>query len=444
VKPRWLLEAPEALCVCVGAALRLGGRDYAPLWGYDFHQHWYYVDYLTKHHAIPPPSYGTAAYHPPLYYWIAAWLSTPGAAQMFSIVAGIARLILLWVGLRIVLPENRLARTLALALAAVLPCSIQLDIMVTNEALNALLGTAALVVLVLMLRRKRLGWGIAEGAIIGAMLLTKVSGLIPLGLCGLAAAVPLLRRQGLRAAAAPLCAVALGAAIGMPFHLWRRSQTGEVIVSSPYQVVPEGIAYARSFDSVPYWRRRPLTYAFGLGHGEIFRQIPCQPADADRFLPVLLATTFGDYYNQWFSGLVDPATPSLTVNDRPMPQSTIKLLRASIYAGAVIAIAILCAWIAAARRALRERNEELGLLLLAPALATLGQLHYAIKYPFIHAGMIKAHYIQFVAAPLFGLFGVAVAWLWSRPRTRAAAIALCAATAVVAVYSIDARTGWFR
>src|SRR6516225_341158 len=70
VKRRWLLEAPEALCVCVGAALRLGGRDYAPMWGYDFQQHWYYVDYLATHHTIPPPSYGTAAYHPPLYYWI--------------------------------------------------------------------------------------------------------------------------------------------------------------------------------------------------------------------------------------------------------------------------------------------------------------------------------------------------------------------------------------
>jgi hypothetical protein len=53
------------------------------------------------------------------------------------------RLLLIWVALERWLPESRVARRVALALAAVLPSSAHLDGMITNETLLMLLSAAS-------------------------------------------------------------------------------------------------------------------------------------------------------------------------------------------------------------------------------------------------------------------------------------------------------------
>src|SRR5262249_3087783 len=71
-----------------------------------------------------------------------------------------------------------------------LPCAVHLDGMVTNESLNALLGTLALLLLALALAaegRRRYWLSLGFGLALAAQLLTKVSGLIPLGLVGVGA-----------------------------------------------------------------------------------------------------------------------------------------------------------------------------------------------------------------------------------------------------------------
>jgi len=449
---RWRLEIPEALAVLLGAWMRLAGfANYYPRWGYDFVHHWHYIQALATRHVLPPASEGVSTYHPPLYYLLASLVAGQDnieAVQAISIVAGIARLVVLWIGLRVMLPEDRLARTVALALAAILPCAVHLDLMVTNEALHCLLTTGALLLFVLVLRsqgRRRVWWGAALGATLALALLTKVSSVMLLGIMGLAYALQLIRqkspwRERVRQTAPLGIALALAVALAAPFYFMRRRESGHVFLVTAF----EGMHGSRAeFLDTPYWKRQPPTYAFGWGDAEFLR-LPCYPNDLHRFWPVLLASTFGDYYNFWFSGYVDSAAPARMINGHPMSEATIPLLRASVWAGIPIAAAVVVAFIVAIRRAWRTRNAELGALLLAPALATLAQAHLGIKYPWEDAGIIKGHFIQFVAAPLFGLFGMAVGWLWRRPRARVAAVALCASVAVVAAYTMDARTGWFR
>ena len=47
-------------------------------------------------------------------------------------------------------------------------------------------------------------------------------------------------------------------------------------------------------------------------------------------------------------------------------------------------------------------------MLLAPPLAIAGLLYFTIAHPFDSEGVIKATYVQFGCAPLYGLFGLAV------------------------------------
>ena len=80
-------------------------------------------------------------------------------------------------------------------------------------------------------------------------------------------------------------------------------------------------------------------------------------------------------------------------------------------------------------------------MLLAPPLAIAGLLYFTIAHPFDGEGVIKATYVQFGCAPLYGLFGLAVEWLWGRGRAgRVLAWTALAGLALVAIYTFVCRT----
>src|SRR5205807_1056447 len=103
----------------------------------------------------------------------------------------------------------------------------------------------------------------------------------------------------------------------------------------------------------------------------------------------------------------------------------------SALAGSLIALVTLVAWLIATVRCAVRRNGLSMVLLAVPLLATLGQAHYAMLYPNL-IGPVKGLYMQFAAAPLCALFGIAVAELWRRGRWRALAIVEVLALVVVA------------
>jgi hypothetical protein len=456
LRKRLLEAAPEVVLLLFGAALRLRlHAAFNPRWGYDVWEgHLAYIRFVAAHGSLPPPGLNSETFNPPLYYWIAAHVMRAGLGvvwlQWMSIASAIARLVVLALGLRLALPRDRRARLTALALAAVLPCALHADGMVTNESLQMLWGTCALFALLSALRssgRRRALWSAVLAVVLALMVWTKASGLVLVALTAAAALLDYLCQRGTWRArlrgAAPLALASLAAlALSLPGYALRNRSTGHLIVTS-FDSFPNIMREYEPYRRLPLWERRPLRYVFGLGHGALV-QAPYYPNDVDRFLPTVIASTFGDYYNYLFSGTGQVDETTVEVNTRPMRASLLPWLRASCCGGAVIGLATLIAWLATLVRGLRARD-PLVALLAAPALALLAQLSFAIQYPVDDEGPVKGLYLQFAAAPLFGLFGIAVSACWRHSRwSRLVALLLLAALLAVALYSVHALDHSYR
>ena len=98
-----------------------------------------------------------------------------------------------------------------------------------------------------------------------------------------------------------------------------------------------------------------------------------------RFFPVLLASTFNDYYVYSYSGGGRYRT------DRSVSPAGVTLGCMSVMAGTAIALVTVIAWFAAVRALWRRREDgepdPRFALLLAPLGALIGQIHFATKYP---------------------------------------------------------------
>jgi hypothetical protein len=438
---------PLALLLAIALRLRLA-ETYDPHWGYDVESHLGYLRYVAIHGALPPLHLLRTAYHPPLFYWVAALAARHGATlaglRSIDLWAAIARLGLLAWGLRRLLPESALARTFALVLAGVLPAALQVDGMLSNEAPSILFCTAALILGALALRAQgRARWALSAGlaAALALALATKVSALALAALVAVfAIADGALAPGSLRARmgrALPLVlAAAVALAATLPIYARHRAESGRLIATGYDTVAPER-ALAEGVRDVPYLRRRPARYLVGLGSGAIFAR-PYYPSDASRFWPPLLASTFADYYGYRFAGTPLPGEAAVPVHDGAVAERTLVWARRSVAAGVPIALATLAALAAAAVALARRRDLARLFLVAAPVAAVAGQLHFAIAYPFDAEGPVKGAYLQFAAAPLFALFGVALAWTLRR-RLRWPLFALeLAALALVAGYSLHA------
>jgi hypothetical protein len=126
---------PELAAFFLGALLRVSmAWTYRPEWSYDYGDHWAVVTWILQHGHLPPVDALREAFHPPLFYVVAAQLLKLGVSskQMIAlpIVCGTLRLALIWYGLERYLAESRRARVAALALASVTASSVHIDGMV--------------------------------------------------------------------------------------------------------------------------------------------------------------------------------------------------------------------------------------------------------------------------------------------------------------------------
>jgi 4-amino-4-deoxy-L-arabinose transferase-like glycosyltransferase len=313
-------------------------------WSYDSHWHWLVVEWILEHHRIPTPDDVGQAQHPPLWYLTAAGLTALGVPRggivWVSIVAGIVRLALLWVGLELYLPRARVARLAALGLAAVLAASVHTDGMIYPEATSGMLLTAAMVLVPLVFRRS--GWprwrmAGCIGLLFGLALLTKISGLVVLGAVGVAAGLELIRsRDG-------------WAARGWRLLCWAWMLVVCLGVSGWYfarNVRDYGRPFVTSFDvksqhwvvadlrRAPFLERRTLNFFVGWDSSvPLFPYYPSGIEPHPQFFPVAVASTFVDYWNYSFSG----SNPEVAVPDSPAGGHrpiTPRVFRASQYAAA--------------------------------------------------------------------------------------------------------------
>lgn len=450
---RWLgMRKTELAVFLLGAALRVTmGISFQPEWAYDAHGHFAVIDWYVKHQAIPAPDVLFHAFHPPLFYTIGALIKSGGgdleSIQWLSIICGILRLALIWAGLELYL-KARPARIAALSLVAVLTASVHTDGMVYGEPLSGLLAAVALLMTPLIFQRSPARrWWLASGlgVVLGLSMLTKVSNLViiaSIGFCGLCEV--LFKRFEGRQRWSALGSWALVGALCIAVSGWYYARNvrdyGRPFVTS--FDLPTDSKTVEAARKKPLLERRSLGYAFGYS-ADIYRY-PYYPASVEphsNFFSALLAATFNDYWNYSYSGL-DPQAPSpmRTPIGRPLTPALLELSRRAVLGGTLIALATACATWFGLRKLLAERNWGLIALVLAPLLVVAAALQFAIANPVDQSGVVKGNYLQFAAPPLYGLFGVAVAWAHEKPIRWPLASLLWLSLWLVAAYSIYCRT----
>jgi 4-amino-4-deoxy-L-arabinose transferase-like glycosyltransferase len=422
----WLrTRMPECALLLLGLCLRLTMRwRYAPDWGFDAGGHFVYIDWILEHRAVPDPDAFFHAFHPPLFYALAAAIAghSRTTAVWIAIVLGTLRLVVIWAGLEIYFHGRRWARLSALALVAVLPASVHVDGLVYGEAMSGFLVACAMLLTLLAFRQPaRSRWRLTTllGIVLGIALLTKISGAVIL---------------------VGICAAAILEFVFAPHGDWQTrwkhllpwaSTLVMCFAVCGWYFVPIAKSYGRpfvtSFDTLqkdavaesgktPYLDRRRL--GFLLGWDRAIYDLPYWPTAAGehpRFFPLLMVSTFVDYYNFSYSGLRpdDPATSR--ANARPLTPRLLGFSRLSAVGGTFIALGTTVAFVACLYGELRKQRWGVVALLVGAALSILSALHFAIQFPSDSNGVIKGTYLQFGAPPLYAMFGVAVAWTQRKP-----------------------------
>lgn len=410
---------PELLLVGLGLALRATmAVNYDVRWGYDFGDHWLNVEWYSTHSGLPPLTMSRTADHPPLFYWLAAAAYRAGVTQarmnFISLACGSLRLLVIWFGLERNLPFSRAARLMGLAIVSVMPSSIHLDGMVSNEGLNNLLAAIVTVLMAELVRaegRRRWLIALAMGLVAGLELLTKVSGLVLIGAGGLAATVELWWvghdgwRGRLRRLLTWVAALAVVLAVSGWLFVYNQRANGKMFVTG---FEGPDAAYFAPIEHVPYLERRKPNFFYGWSNA--IYSSPYWPAAVEPtsyFWPPLVASTFVDYYSYHFAGNKQPTEIK---NARDVPLRASQASGYSALGGTWIAAVTVIAWLATALVVFRRREAAALPLLFVPLVALAGQLHFAVKYAVDAQGPIKGLYMQFAAVPLYGLFGLGATW----------------------------------
>lgn len=441
--------APVLALLLCGVGLRLFmAASWDIYYSHDFDAHLALVDWFAQTLRLPPLALSRAAYHPPLYYLLAgrlvrAGLSIQGLALVGALL-GCLRLLLFAAALEVLpllstLP--RAARRFALALMVFMPSSVHGEVMLGGETLQNLLALCSLVLVALLFHaprrlRRSLLLAIALGLTLGVGVLVKISALMLLAALALGALAEALwlRDGGLRGRLQRLAPLALcgliATATSGPYLARNHHLHGKPLLTS-------FDAYDRALmqDLPPYLARRAPS--FFVGWPPSFFALPYNArAPRPSFLPVLVATTFVDYYNYAFAPYPEPGQPRVEGPQNPLRPDALRLGQLSMLGGTLLALATALGFVVALIAALRRRDAAQLTLLAAPLLILLGQLHFATAFPFDFRGQIKGSYMLLTAPVLCVVLGAT----WDALRRRGAlgralAAVLLLALGMVALYA---------
>jgi hypothetical protein len=173
------------------AALFINNAPMLGVIGHDARFHMDYIQYILDHGRLPSVDQGAQMFQPPLYYMISAGLlqacglSTVNETAIYvlrmqAVVFGIAHLLLIGVGLRLLMPRQFGKQLIGIVVAAFMPLHLYSFQYPTNELLAATLTTGALVLALRFVQHDApsMKLGIALGACIAAALLTKTTPII--------------------------------------------------------------------------------------------------------------------------------------------------------------------------------------------------------------------------------------------------------------------------
>lgn len=216
--------------------------------GYDYFEHEPTVRWWLEHWSMPPLLLSRGSYHPQLMYALDAVLLKVGldidAVRVLSASIGCARLLLIWWALERYLPTRRAVRRVVLALAAAMPVSLHMDVMLNQEPLNNLwiiLFIIGIMELGSARPERRWRWGVWLGCVAGLGMLTKASNLILPATLGFGALLEVVQRRDLRIAQrfqrsyAWLGAMCLGLVLASPQYIYNRQVHGKAVIDGWYK-----------------------------------------------------------------------------------------------------------------------------------------------------------------------------------------------------------------
>lgn len=391
--------------------------------------------------------YSRETHQAPLYYFIAGRLVRLRAGWQgiaaFSVFLGCLRLILFEVGLLLVIRKSTVTRCAALGLAAVIPASVHLDGMINCDVLVGFASALTMLFALLMFRaagQKRRLAGLALGFTSAIALLSKISALAIVAAIGATALLELVWSREtswklrMRQFASPLLALAVLLVSTTWYFAHNVQRYGKPIVSSYDGRDRGGMA---PYWGIPVGSRRNLDFLYGwtldIYHAPRW---PSGYQPRPYLLPVLVASTFADYYQYHFA----PA-PSVPQPAHPEPTSVaLKLSRISIVAGTILAILAIIAWVITSVSSLKARRSAEVAMLLCPLFGLLGQIWYTWVYPVDWEGPIKGVLMQFSALPLCACVGIAISWLLNRGwYARVVGVIGIASICAVASYTVYCR-----
>lgn len=425
---RWLpAHAPELSLVLLGILMRVAAlRMYDVRLGYDYFEHEPVVTWWTQHWSMPPLALSRGASHSQLMYVVGGVAERLGATiddvQMIPAGLGCARLLLLWWALERYLPTRRLVRLLVLGLAAGMPVSLHMDVMLNQEPFSnfwMILFIIGVMELGSAPTERRLRWGIALGCVGGLALLTKVSNLILPAALGFGALLELVQRRDLplqqrvKRTYAWLAGICLSLLLASPQYIYNRQVYGKAIISGWYKR-PTAALLKDPASKRELLDRRTLGFVFSFNADVVrFPYYPSGLHPTPRFWPTLIGSSFSDYYNYSFNRPRD-AGGTLGANSRSVGGMTTVAAQASVASGIGISALAALGWLVAMPRMLLKREVARSVVLALPLLGVLGVLSMAIESPYDFEGIVKGHYFHFASWPLYALFGTSVAWLARR------------------------------
>jgi Flp pilus assembly protein TadD len=216
--------------------------------GYDSAAHLSYIQYLLDHHELPLVDQGFETNQPPLYYVLSAvalgvcGLETADSSGVYvlraiGMAAGVTHVTMILLMLGLVFPDHRRRVLIGWVIAATLPVHLYLFQYVTNEGLFAALASVALYLAMRMVTHGLYSWRdvMTLGAVLGALLLTKLTAALVIGVVAVMIGWSLVQRKQrhigawLHAVAAPVViAVVIGG-----WHYYRTwLQTGTAFVTA--------------------------------------------------------------------------------------------------------------------------------------------------------------------------------------------------------------------
>jgi 4-amino-4-deoxy-L-arabinose transferase-like glycosyltransferase len=397
--PRRAIVGSVSILALLAVVAVRNAFTYPSIGGYDAQEYITYARDLAESGDLPREGVG-AYYTPPGYMAIAGLAGRLGRAldlhdpdhlgQLLNALAVVGTGVIVFFLARVLWPARPVTWLAAVGFYSFFPIVLKTAAMFHPEPLGMLITAAALLVLALMARKRTNSWVLAVslGLLLGLGQLVRAWSLwmvaVALVVLGVIAVTDRAMRRNALAGAAIVVAVA--ALVPAPWYVHQATRYSNPVFDRPQE---DGFVLAR---------RSPAFYV-DARFPEVVRR-PWQGAFNDRFIPVLYAESWGDYFGIWAWG---PGRSERTdaIDASLRRQSALGILPTALALVGLVALLGL---------SITRPSEDAARLVAAlpPIAAVLSVLYLAVAYPTSDGDTIKGTYALAAVPALALCFGFAV------------------------------------